>query len=93
MDPQSVRRRRGRSFPGNPRRSPDRRESSAVLEAVQKVLSVGAPLALLWLGVASVLDGTISLGTALAANTVALSVLSPVQTMAAAGQMYITRIR
>src|SRR5206468_8787148 len=46
------------------------------------------PLMLLWLGVASVLDGTISLGTALAANTVALSVLSPVQTMAAAGQMY-----
>src|SRR5439155_11457264 len=61
---------------------------SALLDAAQNALGVGAPLALLWLGVSLVLDGRMSLGTALAANTVALAVLSPVQTMAAAGQMY-----
>jgi ABC-type bacteriocin/lantibiotic exporter with double-glycine peptidase domain len=61
---------------------------SAFLEAMQNVLTVGAPLALLWLGVAAVLDGRMTLGTALAANSVAVAVLSPVQTMAAAGQTY-----
>jgi ATP-binding cassette, subfamily B, bacterial len=65
-----------------------RSKLSAVLDAAQNALSVGAPLALLWLGVAAVLDGTMSLGTALAANTVALAVLLPVQKIAAAGQTY-----
>jgi ABC-type bacteriocin/lantibiotic exporter with double-glycine peptidase domain len=60
----------------------------ARVDAVHQGLLTLAPLALLWLGVALTLDGRMSLGTALAANTVALSVLTPVATLAAVGQLY-----
>jgi ABC-type bacteriocin/lantibiotic exporter with double-glycine peptidase domain len=63
---------------------------TSLIEAAQQALSVLAPLALLWFGVMSVLNGQMTLGTALAANAVALSVLTPIQTMAAAGQVYST---
>jgi len=61
---------------------------AAFVDAAQQGLVTLAPLGLLWFGVAAVLSGRMTLGTALAANTLALSVLSPVQTMAAAAQMY-----
>jgi ABC-type bacteriocin/lantibiotic exporter with double-glycine peptidase domain len=63
---------------------------TALIEAGQQALAVATPLALLWFAVSSVLSGRMTLGTALAANTMALSVLAPVQTMAAAGQVYST---
>jgi hypothetical protein len=46
------------------------------LDAAQQCLAVATPLTLLWLGVYSVLDGQMTLGTALAANAVAVSVLA-----------------
>jgi ATP-binding cassette, subfamily B, bacterial len=65
-----------------------RAKATAQVEAAHHALATLAPLAFLWLGMAFVLDGTMTLGTALAANAVALSLLGPVQTLASVGQLY-----
>ena len=83
-----VERRWGELF-GSYRQATIRRSrSGARVDAVYQALLTLAPLALLWLGVALTLEGRMSLGAALAANSVALSVLTPVQTLAAVGQLY-----
>ncbi|WP_214409116.1 peptidase domain-containing ABC transporter [Sphaerisporangium fuscum] len=61
---------------------------TATLEALHQSLLTLAPLLLLLFGLALVLSGGMTLGTALAANTVALAVLAPVQSLAGAGQNY-----
>ncbi|GAA1274269.1 NHLP family bacteriocin export ABC transporter peptidase/permease/ATPase [Planotetraspora silvatica] len=54
-----------------------RGRASSWYEGGQAALSVLAPLALLWCGVWLVLGGRMTLGSMLAANTLAMSVLSP----------------
>lgn len=71
---QQAVRRRGRSMAG--------------ITAARQALGTLAPLALLWVGSWLVLTGRMSLGTMLAGNAVALSVLAPLDTFAASGQMY-----
>ncbi|GHE35212.1 cyclolysin secretion ATP-binding protein [Streptosporangium violaceochromogenes] len=61
---------------------------TAVVDAVSQSLATLAPLLLLLFGLTLVLSGRMSLGTALAANAVALAVLAPVQAVAGAGQSY-----
>ncbi|MEU6854462.1 peptidase domain-containing ABC transporter [Actinacidiphila alni] len=61
---------------------------SAWLTGAQKGLSMFGPLALLWLGAWLVLNHRMSVGTMLADNAIALSVLGPVETFATSGQMY-----
>src|SRR5262249_16447369 len=56
-----------------------RGRASSWVEATQGGLSTLAPLALLWFGLTLVLQGRLSLGTMLAANTLAMSVLAPLQ--------------
>ncbi|MFB7667002.1 peptidase domain-containing ABC transporter [Kitasatospora sp. NPDC056138] len=62
----------------------------AWIQAGQSTLTVLAPLALLWSGLLMVLHGRMTLGTMLAANSMALSVLGPVQTLVVAGQAFST---
>ncbi|GII55392.1 NHLP family bacteriocin export ABC transporter peptidase/permease/ATPase [Planotetraspora thailandica] len=54
-----------------------RGKATSWFEGGQAALSVLAPLALLWCGVWLVLGGRMTLGSMLAANTLAMSVLSP----------------
>ncbi|MGS2640714.1 ABC transporter transmembrane domain-containing protein [Streptosporangium sp. LJ11] len=54
-----------------------RGRASSWFEGGQAALSLLAPLALLWCGVWLVLDGRMSLGSMLAANALAMSVLAP----------------
>ncbi|MEW1864596.1 peptidase domain-containing ABC transporter [Streptomyces sp. NPDC088194] len=61
---------------------------TAWLTGAQKGLSMFGPLALLWLGAWLVLTHRMSVGTMLADNAIALSVLSPIETFANSGQMY-----
>lgn len=60
----------------------------AVLTGGQRAVSTAGPLLLLWVGAWLVLGGQMSLGAMLAANSIALSVLAPLDTFANAGQMY-----
>jgi ABC-type bacteriocin/lantibiotic exporter with double-glycine peptidase domain len=71
---QDAVRRRGRTVAG--------------IGAARQALSTLAPLALLWVGAWLVLSHRMSLGTVLAANAVALSVLAPLETFASSGQVY-----
>lgn len=52
---------------------------NAWVETVEGALRTLAPLALLWFGLSLVLRGDLTLGTMLAANTLSLSLLAPVQ--------------
>ncbi|MGW4640583.1 peptidase domain-containing ABC transporter [Sphaerisporangium sp. NPDC004334] len=61
---------------------------TAGLEALHQALTTAAPLLLLLTGLALVLNGSMTIGTALAASTVALAVLAPIQGLAGAGQSY-----
>ncbi|GAA4071918.1 peptidase domain-containing ABC transporter [Nonomuraea soli] len=61
---------------------------TAVLDAVNQALATLTPLLLLLFGLVFVLSGQMTLGTALAANAVALAVLIPIQTLAGTGQSY-----
>ncbi len=54
---------------------------SATAEAIGSVLQAGAPLALLIVGALLAIDGQLSLGTMFAANAMAISFLSPLQTL------------
>jgi ATP-binding cassette subfamily B protein len=65
-----------------------RGRASSWVEAAQGGLSTLAPLALLWFGLTLVLAGQLSLGTMLAANSLAMSVLSPLQAFVGAIQMF-----
>lgn len=65
-----------------------RGRASAWVEAAQSALSTLAPLALLWFGLMVVLDGRMSLGTMLAANSLAMSVLAPLQRFVGAIQVF-----
>jgi ABC-type bacteriocin/lantibiotic exporter with double-glycine peptidase domain len=65
-----------------------RGRASSWVDAVQGGLSTLAPLALLWFGLTLVLQGQLSLGTMLAANSLAMSVLSPLQQFVGAIQMF-----
>ncbi len=58
----------------------------AALESVLTALRVGSPLALLWVGMILVLNGTMSLGTMLALNAVASSFLTPLSSLVSAGR-------
>jgi ABC-type bacteriocin/lantibiotic exporter with double-glycine peptidase domain len=64
-----------------------RGKAMAWVEAAQGTLNTLAPLALLWVGLGLVLDDRLTLGTALAANAVAMSVLSPLHRFVGAVQM------
>jgi ABC-type bacteriocin/lantibiotic exporter with double-glycine peptidase domain len=65
-----------------------RGRASTWVEAAQAALTAFAPLALLWFGITQVLAGGMSLGTMLAANTLAMSVLGPLQTFVGATQLF-----
>ncbi|GIL31871.1 peptidase domain-containing ABC transporter [Actinocatenispora comari] len=65
-----------------------RGRGTAVLGAAQRAVGTLGPLALLWFGAGMVLSGRLSLGAMLAANAVALSILSPLETFAGVGQLY-----
>lgn len=65
-----------------------RGRTAAGIGAARQALSTLAPLALLWVGAWMVLTHRMSLGTMLAANAVALSVLAPLETFASSGQVY-----
>jgi ABC-type bacteriocin/lantibiotic exporter with double-glycine peptidase domain len=65
-----------------------RGRASSWVEAAQGGLSTLAPLALLWFGLTLVLDGQMSPGTMLAANSLAMSVLAPLQAFVGAVQVF-----
>jgi ABC-type bacteriocin/lantibiotic exporter with double-glycine peptidase domain len=65
-----------------------RGRASSWVEAAQGGLTTLAPLALLWFGLTLVLDGRLSLGTMLAANTLAMAVLTPLQAFVGAIQVF-----
>ena len=58
----------------------------AVIGAAMSTLSSFSSLALLWLGTTQVLNGTISIGTMFALNTLATSFLSPLGSLVSSGQ-------
>ena len=64
-----------------------RGRASAWFEGVFAALTVLAPLGLLWCGAWQVLAGRMSLGTMLAANSLALSVFAPMQAFVGAVQL------
>jgi ABC-type bacteriocin/lantibiotic exporter with double-glycine peptidase domain len=59
---------------------------SAVINTALMALSTLSPLVLLWLGAFYVLNGSMSLGTMLALNALAVSFLSPLASLVASGQ-------
>lgn len=59
---------------------------SAIIETVLVTLRSFAPLLLLWFGALRVLDGTLSLGTMLALNTIAIAFLTPLASLVSNGQ-------
>ncbi|WP_432837565.1 peptidase domain-containing ABC transporter [Dactylosporangium sp. CA-092794] len=63
-----------------------RGRTSATVESLQAALRTLAPLALLTLGVVMVLRGELTVGTMLAANSIAASVLAPLGSFISAGQ-------
>ncbi|MFE9428367.1 peptidase domain-containing ABC transporter [Kitasatospora sp. NPDC006697] len=77
-------------FDGYQRAMAARAGTAAWVQAAQSTLAVLAPLALLWCGLRFVLAGQMSLGTMLAANSLALSVLNPIQTLVTATQSFST---
>ncbi|MFI9846015.1 peptidase domain-containing ABC transporter [Nonomuraea sp. NPDC051941] len=65
-----------------------RGRASSWFEAAQGAVAVFAPLALLWCGAWLVLGGRMSLGTMLAVNALAMSVLAPLQAFVGTVQLY-----
>jgi ABC-type bacteriocin/lantibiotic exporter with double-glycine peptidase domain len=63
-----------------------RSQVSAVVEMATSAVRAFAPLALLWLGVLRVLDGSMSLGTMLALNALAVAFLTPLGSLAGTSQ-------
>ncbi|MBX6341064.1 MAG: peptidase domain-containing ABC transporter, partial [Thermomicrobiaceae bacterium] len=63
-----------------------RNHLSAVVETAMGALRTFSPLILLWLGASRVLDGSMSLGTMLALNTLAGSFLTPLASLVSNGQ-------
>jgi len=63
-----------------------RNQVSAMVEMASSVVRTFAPLALLWVGTLRVLDGSMSLGTMLALNTLVVSFLTPLASLTATGQ-------
>jgi len=64
----------------------ERSQLSAMVSTAMTALRVLAPLLLLWVGALYVLNGSMSLGTMLALNTLAVSFLTPLSSLAATGQ-------
>jgi ATP-binding cassette, subfamily B, bacterial len=63
-----------------------RKHISALIDTAMNALRVFAPLILLWVGTGRVLDGTLSLGTMLALNALAIAFLTPLASLVATGQ-------
>ena len=63
-----------------------RSQVAAAVESATAALHVLAPLLLLWVGALRVLDGSLSLGTMLAGNALAIAFLSPLGDLALTGQ-------
>jgi ATP-binding cassette, subfamily B, bacterial len=59
---------------------------SSVISAVIGILNLLAPLLLLWFGAMQVIDGTMTIGTMLAFNTLAISFLIPLGSLASSVQ-------
>lgn len=59
---------------------------SSVISTLFSILSVLAPLLLLWIGAQQVIAGTMSIGTMLALNTLAVQFLVPLAALATSGQ-------
>ena len=59
---------------------------AAIIETAITALHTFSPLVLLWVGALRVLDGTMSLGTMLALNALAMSFLRPVASLVSSGQ-------
>ena len=64
----------------------ERSQLSALISTAVAALRILAPLLLLWVGALYVLNGSMSLGTMLALNTLAVSFLIPLSSLAATGQ-------
>lgn len=54
---------------------------SALVNTTMATIRVGAPLALLWLGIWQVVDGTLTAGTMLALNALGIAFLTPLLTL------------
>jgi len=65
-----------------------RNQLSAAIETALGTLRMLSPILLLWLGAARVLDGSMTLGTMLALNALAVSFLSPLASLVANGQQF-----
>jgi ATP-binding cassette subfamily B protein len=65
-----------------------RNQLSAAIETALGTLRTLSPILLLWLGAARVLDGTMTLGTMLALNALAVSFLTPLGSLVANGQQF-----
>jgi ABC-type bacteriocin/lantibiotic exporter with double-glycine peptidase domain len=63
-----------------------RSQLSAVIDTAMTALRTFSPLALLWAGGLWVLDGTLSLGTMLALNALAMAFLAPLASLVSNGQ-------
>jgi ABC-type bacteriocin/lantibiotic exporter with double-glycine peptidase domain len=59
---------------------------SAVIDTAMMTLRTFAPLVLLWVGALQVLDGTLSLGTTLALNALAMAFLTPLASLVSSGR-------
>lgn len=59
---------------------------SAIISTLMSMLRTLSPLALLWLGVTQVLDGTLSLGTMFALNALGTAFLTPLTSLVGSGQ-------
>jgi ATP-binding cassette subfamily B protein len=66
--------------------SRERKQLSVAVDTAMVVLRTFSPLALLWLGAAQVLNGSMSIGSMLAFSTLALSALGPVASLVLTGQ-------
>ncbi len=64
-----------------------RNQLSALIDAAMTALRSLAPLVLLWIGAREVLRGSMSLGTMLALNTLALAFLSPLASLVSSGRV------
>ncbi|HEX6292731.1 MAG TPA: peptidase domain-containing ABC transporter [Herpetosiphonaceae bacterium] len=63
-----------------------RNHLSAIVDTAMMTLRTLAPLILLWFGAARVLDGTLTLGTMLALNTLAIAFLTPLASLVSTGR-------
>jgi ABC-type bacteriocin/lantibiotic exporter with double-glycine peptidase domain len=59
---------------------------SAVIDTAMMTLRTFAPLVLLWMGALEVLEGTLSLGTMLALNALAMAFLTPLASLVSSGR-------